>query len=380
MNDIDSGYGINKDSLDIDAARFAQTGNIFQASDETLARLYSRNGAFAYLDSALTSTLYGIDIFGTGSPAQQLHEQFGLIFFTRPMLNLSYDNITRDRTLTPLLTKESSSIGRYVKAILDPLGPRLNGNQGYDCPLVDPTNPFIPLLSNTVESLSGWQDPILDVFQSAAGLKKESWSVGDSSNKVYGTFQLSSSFRNTRGNILGYLFHVWQTYISLQYEGIIDPYPVFIRKFTIDYQSRIYRLVLDQTRTFVQEIIANGACFPLANNAGSRGNYNRATPVNQEQDTYSQTWQSMGAFYYDPGMMYDFNTISTMLKPGFNDSIESRNQNYRRLYPREYKLFTYQCFPRIHPTSARLEWWVPMSVYTATLGAVDYEQMNFDGN
>lgn len=49
------------------------------------------------------------------------------------------------------------------------------------------------------------------------------------------------------------------------------------------------------------------AAFLLANNAGARGNFNRATPLNQEVDTYSQTWQAMGAFYYDPAMMYAFN-------------------------------------------------------------------------
>ena len=210
MVDIDSSYRIKQNSLDINTDRFGQTGNVFQKNDQTISKLFSGNG-YSQIDSALTSTLYGVDIFGTGSPAQQTHEQFGLTFFTRPMLNLSYDNIIMDRTLTPMLSKEPLSIGRYVRAMLDPLG-------NWECPLVDATNVFMPLLSNTVESLAGWQDPIIDTYQSTAGLKKESWSIADSSNKVYGIMSLSSSFRNTRGNILGYLFHVWQTERALEYE------------------------------------------------------------------------------------------------------------------------------------------------------------------
>lgn len=385
LTDIDEGFGIKKESIDVNAERLKQTGSVFKNGDETISQLFSNNG-YSQLDSALTSSMYGIDIFGTGSPAQQTHEQYGLTFFTRPMLNLSYDNITTDRTLTALASGEPLSIGRYVRALLDPIGQISNSNKGstdsnpdpsHTCPLVDPTNVFMPLLSNTVESLSGWQDPILDTYQSPSGLKKESWSIGDSSTKVYGIMQLSSSFRNTRGNILGYLFHVWQTYIGLEYEGIIDPHPLFIRNFTVDYQTRIYRIILDQTRTFVQEIIACGAAFPLVNNAGRRGDFNREEVVNKEVDTYSQTWQTMGAFYYDPGMMYDFNLAASMLKDGFQDP-ETRKKNYRRLWPKEYRLFTYLAFPQINVRTSRLEWWVSNLIHQRVLGKVSYRDMNLD--
>ena len=370
MVDIDGSYLIKKKTLDLQETRLSQTGTVLKKGDDLISTLYAGNG-YAYLDSALTSTIYGIDIFGTGSPAQQAHEQFGLTFFTRPMLNLSYDNITADRTLTPLGTLEPMSIGRYVRAMLDPLG-------NYNCPLVDPTNIFLPLLSNTCESLTGWQDPIIETYQSPAGIKKESWSIADSSSKVYQTMQLSSSFRNTRGNIMGYLFHVWQTYMALEYEGVIDPRPEFIRHFTIDYQTRIYRLILDPTRTFVQEIVMCGAAFPLANNAGSRANYNRAQVVNTEIDLYSQTWQTMGAFYYDPGCMYDFNEAAGKLKPGFSDP-RTRLQFYRRLWPSEYRIFTYRCFPQINVRTARLEWWIERDLHQKVLGVVPYTSMDIDG-
>lgn len=357
--DLETG-GITSSTLSIDETRLEQTGNAFKEGDETISKLFSANG-FSMLNSALTSSLYGIDIFGTGSPAQMLQEQYGLVFFTRPMLNLSHDNVTSDPTLSHMLNTNTLSIGRYVRAMLDPMA-------GWECPLVDPTNVFIPLLSNTVETLSGWQDPILDTYQSQSGLMKESWSMGDSSNKVYQIMPLSATFRNTRGNIITYLFHVWQTYISLVYSGVIDPYPEMIRYRTIDYQTRIYRLTLDNTRTYVQEISACGAAFPLVNNAGVRANFNRSTPINAEGDMYSQTWQAQGAFYFDPRMIQSFNTASSVMKTGFKDDA-TRLKNYRLLTPAEYKLFTYRCFPQINLTTARLEWWVSLTTYKQIMGA-----------
>lgn len=354
----DLGNVVDSSKVNIDDERVSTTGSIFASGDTTVDQITSSNG-YSRLTSSLSATMYGLDIFNTGSPAQQTHEQYGLTFFTRPMLNLSYDNITAVRDFSPMATQETASIAAYVRAMLDPYG-------GWDSDLVDPTNSFMPLLSNTLETLSGWQDPILDTYHSNPGLKKESWSIGDSSTRVYQVFQLSSSHRNVRGNALGYLFHVWQTYIGLVYEGVIDPYPEMSIHNTIDYQSRVYRLILDQTRTRVQEIVCCGATFPLANNAGSRADFNRATPLNTNVDTYSQTWQTMGAFYYDPAVMYDFNKASGLLKAGFNND-STRVQKYRILWPSEYRLFSYLATPRINPQTAVLEWWVSNEVYKRLL-------------
>lgn len=339
-------------------------GANFLFTDERLvSKLTARNG-FSPLDSALTSTMYGIDLFNNPSPAQQVHEQFGLVFFTRPMLNLSYDNVTAVRSLTPLATNETTSIGRYVRALLDPLGK-------WPCPLLDQESVFMPILSNTLENLTGWQDPMVDTWTSASGLKKDAYTMVDSANDVFAPTDLSAMFRNTRGNVLGYLFHVWQTYMSLQFAGKIDPYPEFYEHFTVDYQTRIYHLILDPTRQFVEDVVCTGSSFPLANPAGARANYNRSEVVNQEIYTISQSFRSMGMFYYDPGYMYDFNTATGLLRPGFNDD-NLREKQYRILYPMEYKLFTYRAFPRVNPKTARLEWWVKNEVHEQIMGKVSY--------
>ena len=374
MVDIDGSYLIKKKTLDLQETRLSQTGTVLKKGDDLISTLYAGNG-YAYLDSALTSTIYGIDIFGTGSPAQQAHEQFGLTFFTRPMLNLSYHNTSAEPTLTPLMTKEKVSIGAYVRAMLDPLNNLAHPD--FNCPLVDRENIFIPLLSNTLETLSGWQDPMLQTWTSASGVNRQAYTLVDSTNDVFEPVDLSSTFRSVRGNILGYLFHVWQTYIGRSLQGRIDPHPAFMQYNSMDYGTRIYSLVLDQTRTYVQEIGCSGVSFPLTNPAGARLNYNREEVLNREVDTLNQTWRSMGLFYYHPGFMYDFNEASGALRPHFNDPAQ-RDKHYRILWPREYKLFTYLAFPRINPRTARLEWWISRDKYRQILGSEQYAGMPTD--
>lgn len=350
--------------IDYDEKDLTQDGRLLPQGSGLIDAIYRGNG-FSRFHSALTSSLYGIDISGTPTPAQQTNEQYGLTFFTRPMLKLSYDNITADRSFNPMLTKERLSAAAYVQTILDPLG-------NHECPLVDPNNPFIPLLSNTLQTLAGWQDPILDTYTSPSGRVREQYSIGDSSNKVHQVYSLSASFRNVRGNVLGYLFHIWQTYISNVYEGIMDPYPIMMARNIIDYQTRIYRLVLDPTRTFVEEIVSCYACFPLSNNAGTRANYNQAEVVNRDVDLYNQTFQAIGATYYDPVSLYEFNTASTALMAADFRDPKVRESKFRCLYPVEYKAFSYRAYPWIDPETSRLLWWVTKETHLEIMGEVDY--------
>lgn len=366
------------------------TGTTFPKDDKTLDLLTKSNG-FGAAMAPLTSTLYGLDIFNQGSPAQQTHESYGLVFFTRPMLNLSYYNLKADRIFTPMMTNNANSIAGYVRAILDPIGAgyayvasETNGksaNKAGDwptiCSMVDPHNPFIPILSNSLMTLTGWRDPILETYQSPAGLKKEQWMMADSSNKVYGTYELSVSFRNIRGNFLSYLFHVWQTYMALVYEGVVDPLPAMIKSNVIDYQTRIWRLTLDASRTFVEEIVSCTAAMPLANPLGVRANINQMEPINKEVDIFNQSFLCSGAHYIDPLQVHEFNNTVGILNSDFRNPTK-RKEHFRRLWPNEYKIFTYRAYPYINEKTARLEWWVPKVVHRAAMGDVTYSGYNID--
>lgn len=362
-NDGKDGGLLLPNNIVYDEKTLVELGRSAPTQNDATTDIYRSNG-FSRYAAALTSSLYGIDISGSSSPAPQTLEQYGLVFFTRPMINLSYDNITAERTFSPMLTKDRMSVAAFVQATLDPLG-------NHPCPLVDPHNAFIPLLSNTLQSLAGWQDPVIDTYVSPAGLARQQYSIADSSVKVHGVYPLSATFRNVRGNALGYLFHVWNYYMSLSYQGICDPIPAFMRHNITDYQTRIYKLVLDPTRTYVEDIISCYAAFPLNNPAGIRGNLNVGEVLNRDVDVMSQTFQAQGATYYDPVSIYEFNTATTILSKVFRDPTQ-RYKQMRRLWPSEYKAFSYRAYPFIDPETAMLQWWVTNETHREIMGNVTY--------
>ena len=67
------------------------------------------------------------------------------------------------------------------------------------------------------------------------------------------------TFKNTKGNPLLYFFYIWIKYQTLVFEGILNPYMDMIVENEIDYNTRIYRLVMDQQKRYVTYIAATGA-------------------------------------------------------------------------------------------------------------------------
>ena len=139
-----------------------------QKSIDIITRESGQGGAYTSMQDATR----GINHSGYGSRLPANNEQYGLTFFTRPELNLSYDNIISQRKTQPLATTDRNSIHYAIRAMLDPTGHRDEVN-GYETPMVDPDSPFLPILTNTLTSISGWPDTVLDTYSTAEGRIRE---------------------------------------------------------------------------------------------------------------------------------------------------------------------------------------------------------------
>ena len=323
---------------------------------KTVNRISKRTG-LGSLSSAMTNTLKGINHRGAGNAVPINKDSDGLTFFTRPRLNLSYDNAAMVRMLMPMLTDNKNTMQRYLRTTLDPVGEQ----RGVDTPLVDPKNPFIPLLTNNLTSMSGWPDMTADTFTSEEGIYKEAYSFIDGVSKNYSTFDITANFRNLSGDPITLLFMYWIQYATNVYEGIINPYPEMIVENEIDYQTRIYRLVLDDKRTYVNKIAACGASFPMASPLGAAFNYDMQEPFNRENDQISVPFRCMGVDYQDPVVVQEFNTTVTYFNPGMRDG--QREQYYTKIQPHERPFFNYRGYPRIDIDTYELEWYVSNDVY-----------------
>lgn len=333
----------------------------------------------------LTDNLYGINHQNVKNYLPESRDSIGLTFFTRPQLNLTDINLRNERQLYSLLTTKAASVQRYVRMMLDPrLG---TGTSGLSCPLIDNKLAFIPILTNNLISVSGWPDITLDVHNSKAGVRREVHSMVDSPIDIYYDFDINCSFKNTKEDPLFMLFITWGMYMSRVFDGVMSPYLDFITENELDYNTRIYRLILDESRTYVKKIAATGASFPVNVPIGKFFDYNDATPYSDQNKTIDITFKCNGVNYMDPVLIYEFNKTVGIFNPDMRENNQSTREVINNIIGNgfgkkrsndkhisgsgsspNYQMvkipislidkFNFRGYPRINPDTSELEWWV----------------------
>lgn len=315
------------------------------------------------LDRAIGSTYFGLNHQRTPSKVPINTDDHGYVFFTRPQLNMQTENLRAERKFFQLLTTKPESIHRIIRNTLDPRLAYMN--IGIDCPFVDPLNAFIPMLTEQCLTLPGWPDPVHDTYTSKPGAYKEEFSFVDSSMDIYRTYDISATFRNMQGSPIPLLFDYWRSYQSFVFQGTMIPYPDFIARNIIDYQSRVYRLVMDRTRTIVQRISATGVCYPLAGNIGGTFDYDSTKPLNESQAQVEVQFRCTGALYDDVILMHEFNKVVQIFNPNMRD--EFRSSNMVALQAAEKPIFNKEGYPLINVLSGELSWYVTKARYAAEM-------------
>jgi hypothetical protein len=349
--------------LDLTIDQIYQLG---KGGDETLAtgleRVYNAT-PLGPLPSNMVNTIYGINHRQTQLALPFNRDGFGLTFFTRPRMNLTTNNIRFVRQMYPLLNTEPRSIQRIIRTTLDPQiafgsDPR---NQSITSPYVDVSNMFIPLLSNLCLTISGWPDFVVDTHTTPEGHYRESHSMVDSSVEIKNTYELSASFRNIPNNPVTLLFFFWLFYMAKVFEGEMIPYGSSMWETEIDYNTRIYRLILDPTKRYVQHILATGAAFPLNAPVGALGNFDNSQPYNEANDNVNIRFQCIGMDYNDPISVQEFNAAVVLMNPGME--ISTRDSYYIKIPYQVLSFFNMRGYPQINTSTMELEWYITYSMF-----------------
>lgn len=329
----------------------------------------ARGSGLGSLSEAIINTMNGFNHRGVGNPVPYNQDNQGMTFFTRPRLNLSYNNLSADRRLSILGAGNGKSLGHFPSAIrqwLDPeLAKALNvGN--FRSALVNPHSAFIPLLGNNLISLSGWPDPIAEYYNSEEGMAKETWGMIDGIDTIYSSYDLQATFRNIAGDPISLMLYVWIIYGSMVYQGRMLPYPDSEMLREIDYQTRIYRLILDPTRTFVTKVAACGAAFPTSPALGQAFDFSTDTPFEQSRASQiSVPFRCFGAMYQDPILLREFNDVVMMFNPSMHPIYRSQ---YMTKIPRDQlATHNYDGYPWIDTNTNELQWWEFTPTYQARL-------------
>lgn len=320
--------------------------------------------------TAVASALYGINHRLTPGAVPINRDYHGLILFSRPQLNLTDVNVRALRQLVPLLTTADTSIQRMVRKLLDPRLTSLN------CPLIDNKNAFIPMLSNMALSASGFPDLTLQSRISKPGLKKEVYGQIDDVVDVLGNNDISVSFRNMVGDPITYLFQVWLTYMSAVFEGTMIPYPDFIAHNVYDYNTRIWRLILDKNKRYVTKIGATGYGYPRSVPLGAAFDFSSDRPLNNNNDTINIQFQSFGVTYNDIILVHEFNKLVGIFNP---DMLESNSTGKpvgagSSLVQVDYSdlgYFNNRGYLRIDPSTMELQVWVSVDEFNAVATAIN---------
>lgn len=329
----------------------------------------SRETGLGSLSDAYKNALGGINHRGLGNPINKNLDNSGIVFIVRPDLNLSYDNIANSRTLMSLGAEDSPlpTMQRAIRLMLDP---RSGLERGLTSQLFENHNqPFIPLLTNNLLSLSGWPDQAPGTHVTNEGIRKEQVGMIDGVFKVTHQFDLSLNFRNTAGSPILALMSAWLETAVNCHDRTMVPYMDNIVNRRLDYTTRVYHFTLDPSRRFVQQWAATGGSFPSTIPIGAMFTFQGTESLMQSSDQLSINFTSFGADYNDPITFYEFNRLVGM----FNDALVVTAYNadgtlkiqggdsYVRIPAEHIKKANYHGTPLIHPLTNELIWYMPVA-------------------
>lgn len=340
--------------------------------------------------AAMQTLFYGINHRGVGIPITPNSDHFGLTFFTRPDLNLSYDNCDDDDRLKPYILDETgTSLKAACRAYLDPRGQQkqvlsTRGSKEYNLGslknppkshLVDVTNPFIPLMSNLLTSMSGWPDMVADTYTSTPGVYREEQSMVDGVSEDFSAFDISANFKNIAGDPITLLFNLWYVYYTRVYSGEMMPYPKNIIANRIDYNTKIFRLVLDPTRTYVTKM-ATTIAFPTSVSMGAAFNFDNQKPTSEENSQIAMNFKCNGVQYNSMASVFEFNRLMGVYDPAFQPSVANdytkplmgvARGTHRKVDAPWLDYMNFKGKPIINPATMELEYYAPKELFEQAL-------------
>lgn len=357
--------------------------------EESLDQLFQRLSSGS-LEKAAANNLYGINYRQSGNFAPMNKDVYGFTFFTRPQLCLNKYNIGNYRPFYPMLTDNPNTLQAFIRNTLDPrtslivnTDTALEIDDKIQCPFVDPRQAFIPVLTNNIKSISGWPDFVAPEYTSKNGVYMEQHSMVDGTINKFESYDVTASFKNTKGDPISYLIYTWMRYQTLVFEGVLSPYIDYLKENMLDYNTRIYRIILDENKRYVKKISCSGASFPLNVPTSTFFDFNDDEPYNQGNKEISIRFKCNGFIAFEDIVKFWFNRAVTIFNPDMNalhnrdssadkpDDIISIGSMVKIPYTLTDQFtgdagvfsFNHRVYPWIDLHTSELQWWVSADLF-----------------
>ena len=260
-----------------------------------------------------TLNMKSFNFFETIIPSRtkKIHQ---IVFFTKPKCNLSTEQLKNEREMATLVTKSSNTVEAYVRNMLDPYlkweDKNVSEGKVKKEPLLNKLNtsdtPFIPIMTNMLNSLSGFPDIAPTTWSAEEGVRKETWGYMNGWSYVYEKRDINATFARDDAGVMEKLISMWVKYSTLVAEGTFAPRMEELLGGRIDYQTGIYNLILAPNK---RKILgwAKTIGFPKVNPRGEMFNYKRGE--GKTFDEINTIFEIYGMEYNDPIILKEFNEV-----------------------------------------------------------------------
>lgn len=320
-------------------------------------------------NAPLLNTMRGFRMVGVGPAMMPLSDNIiGFSFVTRPQLNLTDENILKSERLQSLYGVSQYSMGAYVRGILDERWGAANQVVGLNNKM-----PFIPVLTGYLKSSTGFGDLQMQIQTSAPGIRDQVYQRVASKLEENGQYTMSQTYWNPRPSLIPAIFQTWEDWISEVTSGDrqLSPRDTYLFGNRIDFDCRIYHLILNKDTEFLEHIFATVQSIPNTYPAGSQANIDttQTSARGEGQDDFTVQFSSTGMRFNELGLIKAFNDHSFMYNPGLKPGV--RDRYYRKLARNELQQYAYGAYPLLLPvvnqrasndspgrTGIALTWWV----------------------
>jgi hypothetical protein len=142
----------------------------------------------------------------------------------------------------------------------------------------------------------------------------------------------------------------------------------------IDYNTRVYRLVLDHSKQYVTKIACCGAAFPVNSPIGTFFDFNNDRPYFDQIKDISIRLRCTGAIYLDDIVVRSFNKAVSIFNPDMRPLLgglsAEETPTMAKIHRRVLPYFNNRGYPRINISNYELEWWIDKPYYDARVNRI----------
>jgi hypothetical protein len=301
-------------------------------SDTSYLRLFNQLHRLDYFNPYITSGLH--------------------IFMTRPFCAFTANNLGLDSSAA--VAANSLEGCMLLASLMPPMGaglfpmPDKDGNPqtldskydaGYGKSLYENVKlngldklggtPFIPIVSNLSNSISGMKDFILEKYQYDGDMAGNSTSDGKGMDESTSNGELTIGYTESSNIAITVMHYLWMMYIDKTGKGIMSPTPESIIYNYYDYMASIYWFVTGQDGMSIKLYGKLTGVFPI--------NVPITSLVPSKRGSFTEpeiaiTYQYNHAEIMNPEILYDFNYTMDEMKTNYATGSRLENDSNASLW------------------------------------------------